>query len=142
MIGAKIDVRTGWGAEFAKEVNERVRVAVTEASEHGADVASDIAQRRRRTGRMAKINAVSTRGTPTGWEGGFKSEAFYSGFQSRGTNAARKRVSAATLRRRQSASGQARQARVAGAAGVKPLHHEEAGLKAAKKRLRELLNRI
>jgi hypothetical protein len=111
VIGAKIDVRVGWGADFAKVVNERVRYAVAEASAHGAQVASDAARPRSRTGRMASIHAVEVKGTPTGWQGGFRSEAFYSGFQSRGT-----------------------------AHGIQPLRHEEAGLKTAKKRLVELID--
>lgn len=91
---------------------------------------------------MDDIRAVDVRGTPDGWEGGFRSDAFYSGFQSRGTVASRKRVKASTLRRRSSPSGQARFSKVAGSRGITPLRHEEKGLAAAKKHLVGLLNRL
>lgn len=141
MIGARIDVRR-WGPELAKQINAEVGPMVVAASKVGADVAAQ-AVTRRRTGRMAHIEPVATRGTPDGWEGGFKSEAFYSGFQSRGTLASRKRaLKASTKRRRESASGQARLANLGGSGGIRPLGHEEKGLAAAKKDLIQRINRL
>lgn len=143
MIGARVDVRTGWGAEFAREVNQQVAHAVADASRAGADVAAQEASKRRRSGKMDDISAVEVIGTPEGWEGGFRSAAFYSGMQSRGTHGSRTRsVKKSTERRRASRSGQARYAKVAGSRGISPLRHEEKGLAAARKRLLELLNRL
>jgi hypothetical protein len=34
---------------------------------------------------MAEMEILPVRGTPTGWSGGFRSKAWYAGFQSRGT---------------------------------------------------------
>lgn len=113
MIGARVDVRAGWGADIAREINEQVRHAVADASEHGAKVAAAVASRRSRSGLMADIRPVDVIGTPDGWEGGFRSQAFYSGMQSRGTKR-----------------------------GVAPLRHEEQGLEAAKQHLRDTLNRL
>lgn len=143
MIGARVDVRLDWGAEIAREINLEVRDAVADASDVGAEVASAASLSRRRTGRMARIEAVPVVGTPDGWEGGFKSEAFYSGFQSRGTLGSRRRkLKASTLRRRESAAGQARLAKLGGSGGVSPLGHEEKGLAAAKRALVDRLNRL
>lgn len=143
MIGARVDVRTGWGAEFAREVNQQVAHAVAEASHVGARVASQEASKRRRSGKMDVVAAVEVVGTTQGWEGGFRSAAFYSGMQSRGTVGSRTRsVKKSTLQRRASRSGQARYAKVAGSRGITPLRHEEKGLAAARKRLLELLNRL
>jgi hypothetical protein len=142
VIGARVDVRTGWGAELAKEINLKVKDAVGDASKVGAEVAAS-AVTRRRTGKMAHIEPVEVLGTPDGWEGGFKSEAFYSGFESRGTLGSRKRsVRASTLRRRQSASGSARLSSLGGSKGITPLGHEEKGLAAAKKALVDRLNHL
>lgn len=146
MIGARVNVVEGWGAELAHEINADVRGAVAQASEVGAKVAAEAAGARHRqdgSGWMKDIKPVETIGTDVGWEGGFKSKAFWSGFQSRGTLGSRKRrVKAATLRRRQTASGQARLAKVAGSKGVTPLRHEEKGLAAAKAHLLDSLNRL
>ncbi len=142
MIGARVDVRKGWGAELAKEINLKVKDAVGDASKVGAEVASS-AVTRRRTGKMANIKPVEVIGTPDGWEGGFKSEQFYSGFQSRGTLGLRKKaLTASTKRRRESTSGQERLAKVSGHRGIKPLGHEEKGLAAAKKALVDRLNHL
>lgn len=113
MIGARVDVRTGWGAEIAREINVQVRDAVGDASEVGAEVAATEAAARRRTGKMQDVEPVPVVGTPDGWAGGFRSKAFYSGMQSRGTRR-----------------------------GVKPLRHEEKGLAAAKRSLVDRLNRL
>lgn len=143
MIGARVDVRTGWGAEFARRVNAEVARAVAQASVVGAEAASQVASQRRRTGRMSRIEPVPVKGTPTGWAGGFKSEAFYSGFQSQGTLGSRRRkVKQSTVRRRQSVSGQARFAKVAGSKGVAPLRHEEIGRTAGRKELKRLIDQL
>lgn len=141
MIGAKIDVRS-WGPELAKQINGLVGEAVAASSKVGADVAAQAATRHR-TGKMHHIEPVETRGTPDGWEGGFKSEAFYSGFQSRGTLGSRKgALKAATKRRRESVSGQARLAGLGRSRGITPLHHEEKGLAAAKADLVDRINHL
>lgn len=141
MIGAKVNVVSGWGAEFAKHVNEQTKTALEEASRLGAQVASQASEPRHRTGKMAKMELLEVRGTPSGWTGGFRSEAFYAGFQSRGTRGNRRgKVSAATLRRRASASGQARGGGLGG--GITPLGFLEKGRTAARKDLIDRLNRL
>lgn len=143
MIQAKVDVGKTWGPEFARRVNAQVRDALADASKVGADVASQASQSRRRTGRMAEIEAVPVRPTVSGWEAGFDSKAFYARFQSEGTlGSRRKRVKASTTRRRQSASGQARLARLGGSGGVAPLGFLEKGRAAARKYLIERCRRL
>lgn len=143
MISAKVNVVSGWGDEFARDVNLRVRDMVAAASTVGAKVANGAAQNRRRTGRMADIKPVDVTATVDGWEGGFRSAAFYSGFQSRGTLGSRKRkLKASTRARRESPSGQARLAKLGASRGVTPLRHEELGLAAAKKHLIARLNQL
>jgi hypothetical protein len=85
MITAKVNVVSGWGEEYARRVNAQVREAVREAAEAGAETASQIARARTRTGRMAQMEVLPVKGTPTGWEGGFRSRAWYAHFQSGGT---------------------------------------------------------
>ena len=143
MIQSTFNLRQGFGAELAREINDQVRVGVAEAAEEGARVMSGEASRRRRTGRMSQVDTVPVVGTDSGWTGGFKSAAFSSGMQSRGTLGSRTRkVKASTERRRQSPSGQARHAKVSGGRGVSPLRHEENGLAAAKRYLVAFVNRI
>lgn len=143
MIQSRFDVRAGFGDELARRINDRVRDGVAEAAEVGAEVASGEAGKRRHTGKMQRMSTVPVVGTDSGWTGGFKSAAFYSGMQSRGTLGSRTRkVKASTERRRQSPSGAARYAKVAGGKGVSPLGHEEAGLKAAKRHLVAYVNRL
>lgn len=143
MIGARVDVRAGWGADIAREINEQVRHAVADASQHGAKVAAAGASRRRRTGRMADIQPVDVIGTPDGWEGGFRSPAFYAPFQSFGTLGSRRRkLKASTIRRRQSGSGQARLARTGGSGGITPLRFLEQGRTEGRRRLLDLLNNL
>ena len=113
MIGAKINVAGSWGAEFAKRVNAQVRDAVADAAETGAEVASQAAAARRRTGRMQEMEVLPVKGTHDGWEGGFRSRAFYARFQSGGTKG-----------------------------GITPLHFFEKGRAAARKSLRERLSRL
>jgi len=141
MISANVNVVGGWGQDFARRVNRQVRIAVEQASEDGARVAGAAAPRR--TGRMATMETLPVKPTPTGWSGGFFSRAFYAGWQSTGTLGSRSRkVKAATLRRRQSASGQARLARVGSSRGIKGSGFLEKGGTAARKSLIERLNRL
>ena len=143
MISARVNVVEHWGEKFALRVNAEVGVALTAAAEVGAHVASEASMSRKRTGRMAKMDVLETVGTPIGWAGGFRSEAFYAGFQSDGTLGSRRRkVSAATERRRASASGQARATRSGSNRGIKPLGFLEKGRTAAKLELLERLNRL
>ncbi len=113
MIGAKVNVVGGWGDEFAKRVNRATRDAVQDAVEVGAEVASAGAQARRRSGDMAQMQIIPVRGTATGWEAGFRSKAWYAGFQSRGTKR-----------------------------GITPLKFLEQGRSAARKNLIDRLNRL
>jgi len=85
MISARVNVVGNWGAEFAKHVNAKAQQAVADASEDGAKIASAASSSRRRTGHMAEMEILSVRGTTEGWEGGFRSAAYYAGWQSRGT---------------------------------------------------------
>ncbi len=113
MIGAKVNVVGGWGDEFAKRVNRATRDAVQDAVEVGAREASAAAQSRTRTGKMAQMEVLDVRGTPTGWQAGFKSRAFYADWQSRGTKR-----------------------------GITPLGFLEKGRSAAHKNLIDRLNRL
>jgi hypothetical protein len=146
MITAKIDVSAKWSQEFAARVNAAAPKALAEAADVGAAKASSIARERSRTGQMGHVAAVKVKPTDNGWVGGFLSEAgkageFYSGFQSRGTIGARRRaVKGSTLSRRESPSGKARYAKVAGKKGITPLRHEEDGLMTAKRFLVMRLN--
>lgn len=148
MVGAKVNVVSGWGDDFARDVNAQVRDAVADASRVAAATAATVASARRRSGKMANVRPVEVRGTPDGWEGGFRSDAalnqgFYSGFQSRGTLGARRRkLKASTVARRSSPSGQARLAKLGGSGGIRPLGHEEKGLAAGKKHLIARLNQL
>lgn len=142
-----MNVRRGWGDELARAKNREVAHALDVASRHAAAEARRVASARRRAGddsvHMSDITAARVVGTVDGWEGGFKSPAWYSGFQSRGTVGARKvRLKASTLRRRNSKSGSTRFARVSGSSGIRPLYHEEKGLAAGKKLLKQMLDRL
>ncbi len=143
MIGARVNVVGRWGEEFARKANAQARLATQQAVEVGADVASAGAQARRRTGKMAEMEIIPVRGTPTGWTAGFRSKGWYAGFQSRGTLGSRRgKVKESTLRRRESVSGQARFAKVAGSGGITPLGFLERGRSAARKHLVDRLNRL
>jgi len=113
VIGARVNVVGNWGDEFARRVNRVTRDAVQDAVEVGAREASAAAQSRRRTGKMAQMEVLAVRGTPTGWQAGFRSEAWYAGFQSRGTKR-----------------------------GITPLKFLEQGRSAARKHLISRLNRL
>lgn len=143
MISAKVNVVQGFGAEFSRRVNAQVRDALADASKRGAETASRASEPRRRTGRMAEIEPVPVRGTPTGWEAGFSSKAFYARFQSEGTlGSRRRRAKASTLRRRQSASGQARLAKLGSSGGIPALGFLEKGRSEARKYLLERLRHL
>lgn len=85
MIGAKVDVGRRFGDELRRRANLVARDAVADASRAGAEAASAIAARRRRTGTMADMELLDVEGTANGWSGGFRSKAWYAHFQSRGT---------------------------------------------------------
>jgi hypothetical protein len=143
VISASIDVGRDWGRELAAQINADVRDAVVASAEEGAQLAASIASSRSKTGHMAAIEQLPVRGTPDGWAGGFRSPAYYAHFQSAGTLGSRRRkLKASTLRRRESASGAARFAKVSGGAGITPLKFLEAGAAVAKSRLRERVARI
>jgi hypothetical protein len=142
MISARVDIGKAWGDEFARAIERQARIELERAMEEGAEVASQASLPRRRTGRMAQMDVLPVIPTPTGYQGAFRSRAFYAGFQSSGTGGTRKRkVRAATLRRRQTPSGQARQAAY-GSRGITPLGFLEKGRSAARKSLVARLNRL
>lgn len=147
MIKTTFNVVANFGAEIAQAANLIAREELQRASDFGAEQASSLAGGRRRTGEMAKFKAVQVIPTASGWRGGFRSDAgisgeFYSGFQSRGTLASRKRkVKQQTLNRRESPSGKARYAKVAGKKGITPLGHEEKARAQARAFLIANLNR-
>lgn len=143
MISAKVNVVGGWGEQFARRVNAQVRDAMEDAAEVGAREAARAAAGRRRTGTMVKMEVLPVVGTPTGWQSGFSSKAWYAHFQSSGTLGSRRRsVKASTQRRRESASGQARTAKLGASPGITPLHFFEKGRTAARKYLKERLSRL
>lgn len=139
MISARVDLVSGWGERMARELERQARDAIRPACEEGARVASQASAPRRRTGLMAQMEVLPTVATPRGYAGGFRSKAYYAGFQSRGTRGLRRgRLSAATLRRRASASGRAR----SGGGAISPLGFLERGAAAARRALLARLNRI
>lgn len=143
MISARIDLERGWGDKMARAIEQHARAAIAPAAEDGAKVASDASRSRRRTGRMAEMDVLPVIPTQRGYSGGFRSRAWYAGFQSFGTGGSRKRkVKASTLHRRQSASGQARAARFTGNPGIAPLHFLEKGRAAMRKSLVSRLNQL
>ncbi len=143
MISARISLEKGWGDAMARRIERQVPTLVREAAEDGADVAASASQARRRTGRMAEMDVLPVTPTPRGVSGGFRSRAFYAGFQSRGTAGNRRgKVKASTLRRRQSASGQARAAKFGANSGITPLGFLEKGRAAMRKSLVARLNRL
>ncbi len=113
MIGARVNVVGRWGEEFARKANAQAKSATQNAVEVGAQVASAGAQARRRSGDMSEMQIIPVRGTPTGWAAGFRSKAWYAGFQSRGTKR-----------------------------GITPLKFLEQGRSAARKNLIDRLNRL
>lgn len=143
MISARISIERGWGDRFARRIESQVPGHLRSATEEGAKVASDASLPRRRTGRMARMDVLPVVPTPRGYQGGFRSRAFYAGFQSTGTAGSRRRkVKASTLRRRQSASGLKRAARFGANRGIAPLGFLEKGRLAARKALVARLNRL
>lgn len=143
MISAKVSVEKGWGDRFARAIERQVPAMVVDAAEDGAKVASQASLARRRTGRMAKMDVLPVTPTPRGYQGGFRSRAFYAGFQSRGTLGSRRgKAKASTLRRRQSISGQARLAKLGGSGGISGLGFLEKGRAAMRKSLIARLNRL
>jgi hypothetical protein len=140
VISARVSIERGWGDRFARRIEQQVPGLLRAAAEEGAKVASDASRSRQRTGKMAKMEVLPARETPRGFQGGFRSRAWYAGFQSYGTKGQRnRRVSAATLRRRQSSSEQARQS---SSLGISPLGFLEKGRTAMRRALIARLNRL
>jgi hypothetical protein len=143
MIQARISLSAGWGERMARQLEGKARAALPDAAKQGARVASSAAQARRRTGRMAQMELLPVERTPRGFSCGFRSQAWYAGFQSEGTLGSRRRqVKVSTLRRRQSASGQARLAKVGGSGGISALGFLEKGRTAMRRSFVERMNRI
>jgi len=132
MIKARVDVSTDFG-RITREVNDLAKRAVTSGARVGAQTASEVASERSHTGTLAHMDVLPVRGSPDGWEASFRSRAYYRLFQDLGTLENRgTRLSAATVARRSSPSGQARQAKVAGRAGIEPLFFYRAGRRAGR----------
>ncbi len=87
MIGAKVDVRKGWGVELARKVNAEIPAKLERAAEAGAREASQRSLARTRSGDMATMTTLEVRGTGDGWLGGFASAAWYARLHSKGYNA-------------------------------------------------------
>jgi len=133
VIRARVDVSTDFGS-ITDAVNALAKRAVHAGAHEGARVASQVASARHKTGRMENMEVLPTRGSPDGWEASFRSRAPYRIFQDLGTLQARgTRLTAATMSRRSSPSGQARQAKVAGRAGITPLRFYAAGRREGRK---------
>lgn len=114
MIRATFTLRQGWGAEFSRRINRVVEEELGHASKTGAAVASSIAATRSRSGTMADMELLEVEGNAAaGWDGGFRSKAWYAGFQNKGTSR-----------------------------GIVGLHFLEKGRTAARKQLVDRLNRL
>lgn len=110
----------------------------------GRDAFEKVASQRRRTGRMSDVRVVPVQGDVNGYTAGVANDgkAWYDRFQDHGTNASRKRsVSKQTVRRRATASGAAKQAKVSGHKGIKPLGFTNAARKAGREAMRSRLAR-
>jgi hypothetical protein len=141
MVRSRVDVTMRFG-EITEAVNKLAKEAVSAGAQEGARVAASIASSRRRTGLMAQMEVLPVRGSPDGWEASFRSRAPYRIFQDLGTLQGRStKLSAATLARRSSPSGQARQARAAGSPGIEPLHFYRAGRSAGRKAMMGVVHR-
>ena len=140
MIRARVDVSTDFGS-ITDAVNQLARRAVTEGAQEGARTAAQVASARRKTGLMATMEVLPVRGSPDGWEASFRSRAPYRIFQDLGTLQARSsKLTAATLTRRSSPSGQARQTKVAGRGGITPLRFYSAGRRAGRAAMLKVIN--
>ena len=128
--------------QFDRITDEVERIVVREldeAAKVGADEARKVASTRSKSGLMADFKPIRAHGTADGYAAGFANDqdAFYDRFQNDGTLGSRTRqVKASTQRRRQSASGAARYAKVSGRAGIAPLRFLEAGRSKALARLK------
>ena len=85
MISARISLERGWGDAMARRIEQQARVELERAVEDGAKAASQASLSRRRTGTMAQMETLPVVATPRGFTSGFRSKAWYAGFQSRGT---------------------------------------------------------
>ena len=140
MIRSRVDISTDFG-QITDAVNALARRAVQAGAAEGARVAGGIAATRRETGLMAQMQVLPVRGSPDGWEASFRSRAWWRLFQDLGTLQQRStKLSAATLARRSSPSGQERLARAAGNPGIEPLHFYRAGRRAGRRRMMDVIN--
>lgn len=140
-VRSRVDVTMRFGA-ITEAVDDLAKQAVTAGAHEGARVASSIARTRQDTGTMAQMEVLGVRGSPDGWEASFRSRAWWRLYQDLGTLQGRStKLSAATLARRSSPSGQARQAKVAGRPGIEPLHFYRAGRRAGRKKMMEVVER-
>lgn len=112
MINATVTLHGNWANDLIRKAELSVPIELAEASRLGAEAASTVADRRHRTGKMAEMEILEVHGTATGWEGGFRSRAWYAVFQNKGTRR-----------------------------GIKGLHFLEKGRTVARKDLIERLNR-
>jgi hypothetical protein len=136
-----VDITTDFG-QITAGVNTLARRAVQAGAQAGAQVAAGVASQRRDTGLMAQMEVLPVHGSPDGWEASFRSRAPWRIFQDLGTYQNRStKLSAATLARRSSPSGQARAARGAGNPGVEPLHFYRAGRRAGRRAMLDVINR-
>lgn len=127
---------------LSRKVELLAQEAVQAAAVEGAKAAEQAAGQRTRTGRMGRMTVVPAHGTPQGYAAGFASGAWYASFQNDGTRSRRTRsVKDATVRRRSSPSGQARQQRAGQHPGISPLRFFEAGQRAGRAALRRELER-
>ena len=141
MVRSRVDITTNFGP-ITQAVNDLARDAVSAGALTGARVASQIAGQRRETGQLATMDVLPVRGSPDGWEASFRSRAPHRLFQDLGTLDARgSKLAAATVARRASGSGQARQAKVAGRRGISPLYFYRAGRSAGRKAMLEVIDR-
>lgn len=121
MISSRVRVTDNFPRVTAA-VDELAREAVEEGARVGAASASRAASSRRDSGLMEEMDVLPVEAAADGWRAGFRSRAWYAQFQDGGTVAGRTRaVKASTARRRTSASGAARFAKVAGSKGIRPL---------------------
>lgn len=144
MIRASVKAYGG-GFDGILAVTEKLARETAQAgAEAGRDEFARVASQRQRTGKMSDVRVIDAAGDVNGYTAGVANDpkAWYSRFQDHGTNGSRKkRLSKQTERRRATASGQARQAKVAGRTGIKPLGFTSAARKVGKQAMRSRLAR-
>lgn len=123
-------------------VHAQAKRAVEVAARVGAAEAARVASQRRKSGRMAQVTPDNAIRTVDGWRASFVSPVPWAWWQNYGTlKGRRRRLSAATIARRSSGSGQKRLAKVSGSPGIEPLHFLEAGRRAGLAALKQVLAR-